>query len=805
MRNSRMIQRSAVGIAVAFVIAALGYVAIAADSARTEKIPAAIDAAQYADLFGNEVFDIQDLAEGAEIQRRFFSRITPPGISWLQPMFPPVVPFDDTNFDDSFLDDLLGEDKNSVAIYPLSLALDPKTRETLVYNADGKLIATFPADKNIRNWPEDADPARVTLQLKLLPSEDVEPYLYTESRVEEFIASAAKKSAKVGGPAKRSLGASEFGICKIQKLTNGNMRLTLTNGTDAAEVYAYTVLHTSSVVVATWTNEESNVVTDTNTLWTPVSPPFNGIQSAWASATTNLPLTNGVGVWEDANISSNARVRFYAVANRMDSDDDELTDGAEIFLHRTDPNNPYSDGDDLPDGAEVNLYGTNPNNSDTDLDELPDGWEVRNELDPLDDGTIDPNNGSAGDPDGDGFDNALEFELGAPANNPAWNGEELAYRLTHAPAAARSTNHPLVGMRVDIDDSANCGGSNGTTQNVAVVLAVPDLLAWGYFIDVTVAGAVEDQNEGYDIVTVEAYTNTYCFEGNENHNGCNMATKTTNVNVLVLANSTVRLRYNTVRYMYHVGAYAEITAATPTGYIKSRTVAVIPTNRARTEVGVAEKVDISISPDPGNVTWSVSGGGSLDTMTGFKTQFTASSNASVCPVTINFSGHSITKNFNVVEPAGIAAADIYLLEHLPFGTAGAGMTLVPVVVGPTNVSFYQVQFLEVGQAATNCTGYWITNGAPAHTNGANDWFSLEPGNEWSDRVRLKEPECAPPWLNGGSFEWPIPVQWRIGETGTTNSMTGWNQEFELQSNGTVTIRKFGRSVTRTINDVITPN
>ena len=120
-----------------------------------------------------EVFDIQDLAKGAEIQRRWLNRMTPPGFSWVQPMFPSIVPFDTENFDEKFLDELLGEDKNSVAIYPLSLALDPHTRETLVYNADGLLIAVVPADPVVREWPEDADPSRVTLLLDLLPAEDV--------------------------------------------------------------------------------------------------------------------------------------------------------------------------------------------------------------------------------------------------------------------------------------------------------------------------------------------------------------------------------------------------------------------------------------------------------------------------------------------------------------------------------------------------------------------------------------------------------------------------------------------------------
>ena len=173
MRKPRMNQKPAVGIAVAVIVAVLCLAAFAEDSTRAEKIPAAVDPAQYADFIENEVFDIQDLAEGAEIQRRRFNRMTPPGFSWVQPMFPLVVPFDAEFFDDLFLSGLLGEDKNSVAIYPLSLALDPHTRETLVYNADGLLIAVVPADPVVREWPEDADPARVTLLLDLLPAEDV--------------------------------------------------------------------------------------------------------------------------------------------------------------------------------------------------------------------------------------------------------------------------------------------------------------------------------------------------------------------------------------------------------------------------------------------------------------------------------------------------------------------------------------------------------------------------------------------------------------------------------------------------------
>ena len=149
MRSLKRKYNPAIGIGIAAIVAALCLAALASDSARIEK-PATVDAEQYADFIENEVFDIQDLAEGAEIQRRRFNRMTPPGFSWVQPMFPSVVPFDAENFDEKFLDELLGEDKNSVAIYPLSLTQDPKTRETLVFNAEGKQIATIPADRMTR-------------------------------------------------------------------------------------------------------------------------------------------------------------------------------------------------------------------------------------------------------------------------------------------------------------------------------------------------------------------------------------------------------------------------------------------------------------------------------------------------------------------------------------------------------------------------------------------------------------------------------------------------------------------------------
>ena len=67
---------------------------------------------------------------------------------------------------------------------------------------------------------------------------------------------------------------------------------------------------------------------------------------------------------------------------------------------------------------------TDPLNGDTDRDGLPDGWESQYGLNPLDDGTYDyrtggpgsPGNGAAGDPDGDGVNNATELANGTNPN-----------------------------------------------------------------------------------------------------------------------------------------------------------------------------------------------------------------------------------------------------------------------------------------------------------------------------------------------------------------------------------------------------
>jgi len=74
------------------------------------------------------------------------------------------------------------------------------------------------------------------------------------------------------------------------------------------------------------------------------------------------------------------------------------------------------DGDGLLDIDEYS-NNTDPKDSDSDGDGMPDGYEVANSLDPLDDGSIDPNNGPDGDPDGDAHTNIDEHLAGSSSND----------------------------------------------------------------------------------------------------------------------------------------------------------------------------------------------------------------------------------------------------------------------------------------------------------------------------------------------------------------------------------------------------
>jgi len=190
---------------------------------------------------------------------------------------------------------------------------------------------------------------------------------------------------------------------------------------------------------------------------------------------------------------------------------------------------------------------------------------------------------------------------------------------------------------------------------------------------------------------------------------------------------------------------------------------------------------------------------------GLLTKFTAPSNATTATVTAKFRGASVPVPFTVIAPDGVEKAEITSVNHYGVGVAGAGMHL-KVTIGPTSVSFYRINIWEEGKDASNISGYFTTHPPASHIgHGANVWHSVGcdnvVGNNFDNAHSFDWPS---PWSPGGRYTWDIPAKWRIPGA-STNSMTGWNQVHTLEANGTMTIDKFGKTVSRTVNDIVTPN
>ncbi len=102
-----------------------------------------------------------------------------------------------------------------------------------------------------------------------------------------------------------------------------------------------------------------------------------------------------------------------------DSDGDGLTDGEEINLYDTDPNDPDIDGDGLNDSEEIAI-GTNPYSEDSDGDTFADSHEHATGTDPLDGEEVPEASGlsrinlhadTTNDSDGDGLTDGEEIHI----------------------------------------------------------------------------------------------------------------------------------------------------------------------------------------------------------------------------------------------------------------------------------------------------------------------------------------------------------------------------------------------------------
>ena len=169
------------------------------------------------------------------------------------------------------------------------------------------------------------------------------------------------------------------------------------NGT--VDVFAYGPLHTSDTHVVTYTNDENEVITWTNTMWHCTEPTLTGrYDNLWELAGTLSVSNTGTNVFIDTNFPpERAKVRYYAAFETGDADNDGLNDAFETAILGTSTNSTDSDNDGIGDWDEYHVHRTDPSASDSDHDGIDDPTEIQNQTNP-----------NKWDTDGDGGGDAVD-------------------------------------------------------------------------------------------------------------------------------------------------------------------------------------------------------------------------------------------------------------------------------------------------------------------------------------------------------------------------------------------------------------
>ena len=200
----------------------------------------------------------------------------------------------------------------------------------------------------------------------------------------------------------------------------------------------------------------------------------------------------------------------------------------------------------------------------------------------------------------------------------------------------------------------------------------------------------------------------------------------------------------------------------PTGppVLKHETEARSPTNRARTKLGVGERVTLSVTPGPG--TWTVSKG-KLSKTTGATVIFTADNRPGKAEITVTVGGQVEKVQFDVIAPNSVHM-DVNGTRHMANGRPNGGIH-TDVYVGPADVSFANIELLEL-EIGASAHGYWGALNGHGHGPNANfgpmtTTVASGKGTKFAfmDNCAIWGGGAGPPWAGDAVFH--IPWQYRV--------------------------------------------
>ena len=203
--------------------------------------------------------------------------------------------------------------------------------------------------------------------------------------------------------------------------------------------------------------------------------------------------------------------------------------------------------------------------------------------------------------------------------------------------------------------------------------------------------------------------------------------------------------------------------------LKTQTDATKPENRGRRTIGVAEKVAISIVPEPPmSFTWSVDDGekgGSVEPETGKHTKFAAGEVPARATVTAKAGDVSLSVSLSIIAPSIVNQAKIGPDYGASNPCLWAGMQTL-VFIGPTSVNFSNLSIHE-GSCKSVGTGYYKNNTGEIHPEGksmkvSESTLPQAPELGWlcygTDLVagRTRGPD-----YSNGTYTWDIPIFYEI--------------------------------------------
>ena len=230
--------------------------------------------------------------------------------------------------------------------------------------------------------------------------------------------------------------------------------------------------------------------------------------------------------------------------------------------------------------------------------------------------------------------------------------------------------------------------------------------------------------------------------------------------------------------------------------------ATTPSNRTRKKHGVGEKDSLTLAGASGSqVTWSLSGPGTLSGTSGNPVTFTAHERASGASVTATYKGKTFSASFTVVEPSGVIieqeqGTGIWHIQGIP----SCGFKGRPYIQ-PDDVSFENIQIRE-GEVNAVCSGYFLyENGFPHPVGPWAPVGSVTAGKgskvQGIDTIQGGSDNHIP--YEDGLFTWTIPWYFKVG-TGSEKQFENVDQVKTIDATGKLNISKDGTTKSAELND-----